>query len=171
MASTAASWPESAEDRRNVLRALIEHCAHLLPAQGPLTVFVHHNTLHAFEEFPFAQALQAGARTFHCHPYWSCERYLREMTCGRIDSADLDAVLREDLGDSADVPLHLLGTRICMRRAMLDRPQRLAPGRELQWIIAETDALRTFDDGVATPVRERMMQATRDWLVRERPDR
>ncbi|HNH47732.1 MAG TPA: Na-translocating system protein MpsB, partial [Myxococcota bacterium] len=41
------------EDPHQRLRAALEHASHLLPAQGPVGVFVHHNTLHAFEHLPF----------------------------------------------------------------------------------------------------------------------
>ena len=43
----------SAESRREKLCQAVERAAHLLPMQGPIGVFVHHNTLHAFEDRPF----------------------------------------------------------------------------------------------------------------------
>ena len=38
-----------ASDTRDRLAKAIEHAAHYLPAQGPISVCIHHNTLHAFE--------------------------------------------------------------------------------------------------------------------------
>ena len=66
------------------LRQSIEHAAHLLPAQGPITVFIHHNTLHAFEELSFTDALKAAAKVFGCQPYLAEERYRAELNRGRI---------------------------------------------------------------------------------------
>ena len=57
------------------LRYAVEHAAHLLPAQGPITVFIHHNTLHAFEELPFEDAVKRGAEVFGCQPYLSEDRF------------------------------------------------------------------------------------------------
>ncbi len=42
------------------LAEVIDHAAHLLPQQGPITVFIHHNTLHALEDLPFHEARAQG---------------------------------------------------------------------------------------------------------------
>ena len=55
------------ESRHARLKHSIEHSAHLLPAQGPITVFIHHNTLHAFEDLSFDEGVQQGAKVFGQH--------------------------------------------------------------------------------------------------------
>src|SRR3954453_2646879 len=94
------------EDRRSRLHHLgevVEHAAHLLPSQGPITVFVHHNTLHAFEDLPFDEAVERGEATYGCHPYLPEDFYRREVVRGRILPQDLAADLIEDLGEDADL--------------------------------------------------------------------
>src|SRR5437763_6120239 len=100
--SVMASPLESEHHHLDELHHAIEHAAHLLPAQGPITVFIHHNTLHAFEDLPFPEAVQEGARTFGCQPYLPEERYREELERGRIRFVDLPTVLREDVGGRAD---------------------------------------------------------------------
>jgi len=46
------------------LRRAVDHVAHLLPKQGPIGVFIHHNTLHAFEHMPFEQAVMEAWQLF-----------------------------------------------------------------------------------------------------------
>jgi hypothetical protein len=46
--------------RRETLDSAVKHAAHLGPRQGPIGGFVHHNTLHAFEDLPFETAVAAG---------------------------------------------------------------------------------------------------------------
>jgi uncharacterized protein len=145
----------------------IEHAAHLLPSQGPLTVFVHHNTLHAFEDLKFVEALEAATRVYGCQPFLSEERYRREMSKGRIKEEDLIAVLTEDLGDRADELIGLLGTRFHVRLAMLKHSLRTAPSPELRWVVAETDALRTYRSDVAQETARRLTEGTRHWIMRD----
>ena len=47
--------PRDAGSPTRPLARTIDYIAHLLPAQGPITVFIHHNTLHAFEDLPFTE--------------------------------------------------------------------------------------------------------------------
>src|SRR6201995_4648269 len=102
MTATTASHEVTSDDqgrenpRLDRLRQVIEHASHLLPAQGPITVFIHHNTLHAFEDLPFDEAVKQGARVFGCHPYLTEDRYREELRRGRIRFSTLREVLERD---------------------------------------------------------------------------
>tara|TARA_R110002111_G_scaffold2705_4_gene17976 strand:+ start:78198 stop:81323 length:3126 start_codon:yes stop_codon:yes gene_type:complete len=149
------------------LRHAIEHAAHLLPAQGPITVFVHHNTLHAFEDLPFEKGVVEGGRTFGCHPFLSEDRYRKKFEHDRIRVTDIEAVLLSDLGESAEILIGKFGTRYALRLAMLQFPLHSGPVSELRWFIAETDALRRFRQEVEPAIREQTITMTRHWIMRD----
>ena len=48
---------------------LIDRLALLLPAQGPISIVIHHNTLHALEQLPFEEAVEQAAVRLGCEPY------------------------------------------------------------------------------------------------------
>ena len=54
---------------------LLEEEKHALPDQGPLGVFIHHNTLHAFQHLRFHEAVQRGAELIGARPYLDLEEY------------------------------------------------------------------------------------------------
>src|SRR3954449_6719435 len=145
----------------------IEHASHLLPSQGPLTVFVHHNTLHAFEDLPFDEGVKEGASLYGCHPYLPEDFYRGEVARGRISPDDLAAVLVDDLGEEADRLLGFMGTCYHLRLAMLEHPLRLGPDAELRWLIAETDALHRFREEAPRALRRRVIDQTRQWVLRD----
>lgn len=149
------------------LRHTIEHAAHLLPAQGPITVFVHHNTLHAFEDLPFEEGVVEGGRTFGCHPFLSEDRYRKKLENDRIRVADIEASLLDDLGESAEILIGKFGTRYALRLAMLQFPLHSGSVSELRWFMAETDALRHFRQEVEPAIREQTITMTRHWIMRD----
>jgi len=159
---------DSTSDRnasQEALQKSIVHAAHLLPSQGPITVFVHHNTLHAFEHLDFDTGVQTGGRLYGCHAYLPEEDYRNLLSVGRIRVEDLDAVLQEDLGDEADRLVASFGTRYALRLAMLQFPLHSGSTHELRWVVAESDALRRFRSEVAPEVRKAMTAETRDQLL------
>lgn len=118
------------------LSRALDHAAHLLPAQGPIGVFIHHNTLHAFEHLPFDTAVQQAGRVFGCEPYLSEARYHRERAAGRIRDDDLRAVLTEDLGGRGPVEIPPGVTRWSLRFAMLTTPAWEGTADEVRWKVA-----------------------------------
>lgn len=165
--STVASFqPEELAEIDRLLR----QAAEMLPAQGPISAFVFLNTLQAFEHLPFDEGVLKGSRLFGCQPYLPEAFYREKLERGRIRLQDVEAVLREDLGASADEPVGELGTRCELRMAMLRHPLRAGPPEELRWFIAETDALTKFCEEVPPEIRQRMLDETKHWLMRDLRD-
>src|SRR3984885_11694725 len=98
--------------RLHRLQEVVRHASHVLPAQGPITVFIHHNTLHAFEDLPFYEAVKKGAQIFGCQPYLSEDRYRDALARGRIRFSELQDVLEHDLGARANEEIPCFGTRL-----------------------------------------------------------
>lgn len=157
--------PTSLSDKTAAsLRHIIEHSAHLLPSQGPIEVFVHHNTLHAFEEQSFHEAVKSGLARYGAEPYLSEPEYRRLYSTGRITDIDLEAVIQDELGERANEQISGLGTRCEIRYAMLRHPLHIGPDAELRWVVAETDALQRFRDRTMQINRSRIVSAAKSWL-------
>ncbi len=153
--------------RRDRLEQVIRHASHVLPAQGPITVFIHHNTLHAFEDMPFHEAVKKGAGLFGCQPYLSEDRYREALSRGRIRFSELRDVIEQDLGARANELIPCCGTRLELWLAMLQYPLRSGPTEDLVWYVAENNALRKVRSEVSSAVRARLIAETRRWVIRD----
>ncbi len=168
----ATDWPAGSPTGHghsliSAIQHAVDHASHLLPTQGPIAVFVHHNTLHALEDHRFAEAAREGAKVFGAQPYFSEARYRQELKNGRIKSTDLEFVLRDELGPDADVEVVSGQTRFDLRLRMLLAPIRTGPSAELSWLVAETDALRTFRREVPATEAARMIEETKRLVMRD----
>lgn len=157
----------SAISQEERLRHAINHAAHYLPSQGPIAVFVHHNTLHAFEYLPFDQAVIEGFRHYGANPYWSESRYRDELKRGRILESDLQYVLRLDLGRRGLEEIAAGTTRYELRYNMVCHPVEMGNDAQLRWLIAQSDALEKFRDCVPANSAISIVESTRHWIMRD----
>jgi hypothetical protein len=167
MQSETESCPVATPGLESRLEAAISHAAHLLPAQGPINVFVHHNTLHAFEEQGFHEAVAEATNTFGCHPYLLEEEYREELAAERMQFSDVEAALKELTSAGEKSLAGGLTTRLELRRLMLRYPLYVAPAGELKWLVAESDALRKIRPEVDERSRIQWLQATQRWILRD----
>ena len=156
--------------RRESLKGVIDRAAELLPIPGPITAFAFLNTLQALENLPFDEGMRRGTQLYGAQPYLSEERYRAKLARGRIRREDVVAALLDELGDRADTLVGSLGTRFELRLTMLLHAMPTGPDEELQWFIVERDALNRFHDEVPRTVRERFVEETRRWVLRDLRD-
>lgn len=133
------------------LRRAVEHAAHYLPQQGPIGVFVHHNTLHAFQGMEFEKAVVAAAARFKAEPFLAEDVYQKERATGRIREEDVDAVLAQE-PDAELLPGRL--TRRQLRRAMLIPGVRRVNGLDLTWQMEEGNWLKAFRSDLPAEARK-----------------
>ena len=66
------------------IKHAIEHAKHLMPDQGPLPFFVHHNTIHHFETYDFFEGVKQAGRAYDAKAFMSEEEFLLAFERGRI---------------------------------------------------------------------------------------
>jgi uncharacterized protein YbcC (UPF0753/DUF2309 family) len=135
------------------LSETLDELAHLLPAQGPISIFIHHNTLHAFEQLPFEEAVEAAATQLDRQPFLPESRYRDKLASGRILAKDVRTLVREQLGAAGDHVVAGALARIDLWCAVLLHGIPEAAGRELSWILEETPALSRFRADLPAPAR------------------
>lgn len=135
--------PESytSESSLEHLRHVVDHAAHFLPTQGPIGVFVHHNTLHSLQHKVFEDAVVEASNIFGAEPFLSEEAYQAERGRQRILAEDIDDIINRE-PDADILPGKL--TRRELRRVMLIPGVRRVNGINISWQIEEGDWLESF---------------------------
>ncbi len=78
---------------------VIHELKHFLPAQAPLKDFVHHNTLHAFQNLSFHEALATAHVKLGYQVYFPLETFRSMYQEGRISDDVLERVLVQKKGN------------------------------------------------------------------------
>ena len=82
------------------LDACLNHLAHWLPSQGPIKDFIHHNTLHAFQDLNFHDAISVASKLFGACSYLPIADYQQRFHQGRISPAALDWSIQRNGGSA-----------------------------------------------------------------------
>lgn len=78
---------------------LLHELKHYLPTQGPLKDFVHHNTLHAFQDMKFYDAIFKASAIFGYQTTFSLDEYRDLYAIKRITPGILERAILERKGD------------------------------------------------------------------------
>ncbi len=145
-----------ADERCHLVIEALEHAGHLLPAQGPISVFVHHNTLHAFEHLPFHRAVVEAGRVYGAAPYLTQARFRELYAEGRITAADLEPLLLERWRATPTPAVAGVDGRRIERLALLE--DLAAPAAAVvRWRVDEGDALRQPCAGLGEAARRQLL--------------
>jgi uncharacterized protein len=77
----------------------LSHVSHYLPAQAPLNDFIHHNTLHAFQDLPFDSAVNQAHVIFGHQVYASIDFYRKRYEEGGIVPSALEQAIAQLHGE------------------------------------------------------------------------
>jgi uncharacterized protein len=140
----------------------VHHAAHLLPAQGPIGVFIHHNTLHAFEHLTFEEAVVEAGKVYNCQPFMSAEWFRQEYSRGRIKDVDIKAIIEAETPQESRIA-ETVSWR-AFKTALLLYPIHEVEGAGLRWHLNETGALWRFRQEVDHSTRDRLKSDILEWL-------
>ena len=84
---------------RFVEEATLHKLSHFLPAQNPLKDFVHHNTLHAFQDKDFFTALQESSEIFGYKTFLPLSDFRNKLKNNQINAAILDKIIYQKKGE------------------------------------------------------------------------
>ncbi|SDX11696.1 DUF2309 domain-containing protein [Nitrosomonas communis] len=156
-------------DKRGQILAALEHLDHVLPGQGPIHEFVHHNTIHGFQHMPFEKALAEFEALTGTFGYLPESRYRALYQQGRINDEDLSAAFAHNPELKAEEIVFESGNLQIRRKAiyqiaMLHNLQAISIS-QLNWQIEEKYALYRVQGDVSESARKRLLATTPEQSV------
>lgn len=76
------------------LENIIQHAKSKIPEQGPLEFFVHHNTVHHYENTDFFVAVKNAAQDYNCQAFMPEDYYRHKYAKRRIEKSDLSQAIK-----------------------------------------------------------------------------
>ncbi|OHV41396.1 MULTISPECIES: DUF2309 domain-containing protein [Pseudofrankia] len=132
---------ESQTDPESLVASILDDVAHLLPEQAPLSFFVHHNTLHAFEDLPFQDGVVHASELLGTQPFQTERAFSEHLRSGRIREDDVRAVLAPHDEVDGDVEVVPGGPTLAeFRRRRLTTLFEIPHGAGLRWLLEDDDA-------------------------------
>lgn len=162
--SIAAKTRASARPSAHHLERALGAAGHYLPAQAPLEVFVHHNTLHAFQHLPFHEALEEARTKLGGGGYLPERSYRAAYRAGRISARDVDGALTAWASDRLPTMPAGLPDAVSIAKVILLHGIRPETPAGLAWKIAEQHATTEFSRNVSSVARDRIERETVAWL-------
>jgi uncharacterized protein YbcC (UPF0753/DUF2309 family) len=77
---------------------VVNDLKHQLPSQAPLKDFIHHNTLHAFQNLPFKEGILQASKRYGYRVFLPLKEYRQAYQSQRINHEILDKVVKEEKG-------------------------------------------------------------------------
>ncbi len=156
-----APEPPASQTRRERLLNAVRHLEHVLPGQAPIRDFVHHNTVHGFQDRPFPEALREVHAITGIAGYLPIARFRALLQEGRIALSDVLEVLAEapSLGCSEALGPLTRGEvyRVCL---LTEIPSLTAA--QLVWHLEERQAHTVFQPGVGEEMRDTLRKKSPD---------
>lgn len=154
---------ESTLKLREQISATLKHLDHVLPGQGPILDFVHHNTLHGFQHLPFDQALVEFEALTGLFCYLPEEQNRAIYRQGRINERDLAAAFAKSPSLQAEHIVctfkhRTIGRQDIYRIALLFDLQATSVSH-LNWQIEELAALDVVQADVPESVAQALLAA------------
>ena len=152
--------PESL-DKRSQIQAALDHLDHVVPGQGPIHEFVHHNTIHGFQHFPFEKALVEFEALTGINGYLPESENRSLYQQGRITDEDLFAALAHDKAlQSEDVLYtteHLTIKRKDIYHIALLFDIHAITASQFDWQVEELKALNTIQADIPDQIRKKIL--------------
>ena len=156
---------ESLDPRERIIEA-INHLDHVLPGQGPIHEFVHHNTIHGFQHLPFEKALVEYETLTGTYGYFPESRNRELYQQGKITDVDLSAAFEHEENLQAEQIVFQTGALTIKRKdiyhvALLHELTTLSIS-QLNWLIEERNVLHTIQTDASKEARARLLASNTD---------
>ena len=143
---------------RELISDALAHIDHILPAQGPILNFVHHNTIHGFQHLPFEEALAEVEKLTGIVGYLPEPAMRQFYEKGRITDTDIFAALAEKKtldceGVFCSLPNQTIYRKTVYRLALLFDFSAITSS-QFTWQMQTLNALNSLQSDVPQAVRE-----------------